>query len=177
MFFRKRDDVLKIKKLDFPLAEEALGMSKSDFAKRRLLTGDSCFSLPNNKSNSIDFDGKLYINVPCIGLTKGYSHTSISWYSHTSVRFDLNRVYSKKCCKKLYKVKSSLYRDEDNSLYYLIEDNKIIYVFAIFSYSITFLELYESDDKYDITALIGKGSYRFIISKSDYTITLHRGLI
>ena len=144
-------------------------MSKFDFAKRRLLTGDSCFSLPNNKSNSIDFDGKLYINVPCIDLTKGYSNTS--------VRFDLNRVYSKKCCKKLYKVKSSLYRDEDNSLYYLIEDNKIIYVFAVFSYSITFLELYESVDKYDITALIGKGSYRFIISKSDYTITLRRGLI
>ena len=169
LFFRKRDDVLKIKNLDFPLAEEALSMSKFDFAKRRLLTGDSCFILPNNKSNSIDFDDKLYINIPVIDFTKGYSHTS--------VRFDLDRVYSKKCRKKIYKVKSSLYRDEDNSLYYLIEDNKIIYVFAIFSYSITFLELYESDDKYDITALIGKGSYRFIISKSDYTITLRRGLI
>ena len=169
MFFRKRDDVLKIKKLDFPLAEEALSMSKFDFAKRRLLTGDSCFSLPNNKSNSIDFDDKLYINIPVIDFTKGYSHTS--------VRFDLDRVYSKKCRKKIYKVKSNLYRDEDYSLYYLIEDNKIIYVFAVFSYSITFLELYESVDKYDITALIGKGSYRFIISKSDYTITLRRRLI
>lgn len=168
MFFRKRDDVLKIKKLDFPLAEEALGMSKSDFAKRRLLTGESCFSLPNNKSNSIDFDDKLYINVPCIDLTKGYSHTS--------VRFDLDRVYSKKCRKKIYKVKSSLYRDEDYSLYYLIEDNKIIYVFAVFSYGLTFLELYENDDKYDITALTSKGAYRFTISKSDYTITLRRGL-
>lgn len=169
MFFRKRDDVLKIKKLNFPLAEKAWGMSKSDFAKRKLLTGDSCLSLPNNKSNSIDYDDKLYINVPVIDFTMGYSHTS--------ARFDLDRVYSKKCRKKLYKVKSSLYRDEDYSLYYLIEDNKIIYVFAVFSYSLTFLELCEYKDRYDITALTGKGAYRFIISKNDYTITLRRRLI
>lgn len=148
-------------KLKYPLVDKVM-------SKKKLLTRDTCFKLPFNKCNSVEYkfdENDYYLNVPCFDISKSGEFS----ITHLNIGIFLDKKNF-----KLKKLGDTLYKYKDTSLYLIIKKKVIVCVFEIRSYGDTLLEFREGSKKYHLTATWFRGSYKFTINKKDLEIKCYK---
>lgn len=144
--------------LNFPLLNHLRGMSKSYFAKQKLLTGKQSLQLNNNTCNSIILDNnKYYIDAPTYDTF------------NSSLRFCRRAVdYLFNTTNKVSLISNCLYKLPNSNMYFIIKHNTIICMFQIISLvELTGLVFSETDEHYAIEFTNYSKRHRLVIDKKD----------
>ena len=147
--------------LDFPLLNQLRGMSKSYFAKQKLLTGKQSLQISGNTCNSITLDNdKYYIDAP--------SYDAFN----SSLRFSRREVACLfNTTNKVSLVSNCLYKLPNSNMYFLIKHNTIICMFKIISLvELTDLIFSETDEHYAIAFSSYSKRHRLVIDKKDLAL-------
>ena len=161
--------------LKFPLLDEAKSKPISYYARSKFLTGESRFTLPNNKCNSVDLDvdNILYtLNVPYysfIDNTLRYLSVTEDFFEYTKISRVSGSLY-KLVIKKL--IDMDLIED---TLYLIVKNKTILCVFMILSEPYKYQISYIETSNYYECVLTHRGTKHTIkISKEDLTFEVIR---
>ena len=142
-----------ISDLKFPLIDYLRDIPRSEFAKKKLLTGEVSIEMPNNKCNSFSYvNGKCLIKAP-----------KFQMINRTHVVFTCDMRHRN--FDKLTHVSGLLYKIKNTRYYFIVKDNTILCIMSIKSISgADKIDFKETDDFY---RLVFETGYSVNFSKKD----------